>query len=70
MMNARTCGATSSAAHIARILDTIEKCDRVVRAYCEVMTNQARADAERLAALPLERRGPLHGVGIGIKEVL
>jgi hypothetical protein len=48
MMNARTSGATSSAAHIARILDTIKKCDRVVRAYCEVMTNQARADAERL----------------------
>lgn len=69
MMNARTCGATSSAAHIARILDTIKKCDRVVRAYCEVMTNQARADAERLDALPLEQRGPLHGVGIGIKEV-
>lgn len=68
-MNSRSNGSTSSAAHIARILDTIEKRDSVVRAYCEVLADQALADADRLDRLPPEQHGPLRGLGIAIKEV-
>lgn len=68
-MSVRTNGGAYSAAHIAEILDTIDKRDGVVRSYCQVLSDEARASAETLDLLPPERRGYLHGLGIGIKEV-
>ncbi|MFA9474009.1 MAG: amidase family protein [Filomicrobium sp.] len=68
-MKARTNDEASCASRIARILDTIRERDGVVGAYCEVLADQARADAAKMDVMPLDQRGPLCGVGVGIKEV-
>ena len=68
-MKARMNDGASCASRIARILDTIGERDGTVGAYCEVLADQARADAARMDLMPLDQRGPLCGVGVGIKEV-
>lgn len=68
-MSARMNDGGTCAAHISSIVETIEKRDPVVQAYCEISAEQARAQAERLDGLPPDEHGPLHGVGAGIKEV-
>ena len=68
-MKARTNDGASCASRIARILDTIRERDGVVGAYCEVLADQPRADAAKMDVMPLDQRGPLCGVGVGIKEV-
>ncbi len=55
--------------HIDGLLDHIAERDGAVRAYCEVLADEARANAARLDLLTPDRRGALHGTGIGIKEV-
>lgn len=68
-MKASLKDGASCADHIDRLLDEIAQRDGVVRAYCEVLTSEARANAARLDQLPPDQRGALHGTGIGIKEV-
>ena len=68
-MKARTSDGASCASRITRILDTIGERDGVVRAYCEVLADQARADAASMDLMPFDKRGPLRGLGVAIKEV-
>lgn len=68
-MSPRMNDGRSRTTHISQILETIEQRDPLVRAYCEVSDKQARAQVEKLDALPPEKHGPLHGIGAGIKEV-
>jgi len=68
-MNTPTNNLESCSMRIDRILDTIGERDDVIRAYCEVLADHARKDAARMDLVPPDQRGPLCGVGVGIKEV-
>lgn len=68
-MNAHDTDTTSCALHIAALLQSIEHKDGIVHAYCEVLADEARAEAAARDRMPPGQRGPLWGVGIGIKEV-
>lgn len=50
-------------------LDRIARYDATLRAYVLVTAERAMEDARRADALPRERRGPLHGVPIGLKDL-
>lgn len=68
-MNAHDNDTTSCRSHISALLQAIDKKDGTVRAYCEVLADEARQQAEILDRQPHLERGPLWGLGIGIKEV-
>lgn len=68
-MKASTKTAASCAEHVDDLIDRIAQRDGVVRAYCEVLADEARASAARLDLLDPKQRGALFGTGIGIKEV-
>ncbi len=68
-MKAHTNNGESCAEHIARILDIIAERNGVVQAYCEVLAEQARTQSAKSDLMPIDQRGPLYGIGFGIKEV-
>ena len=52
------------------LLSRIEKRDPVVKAWAYLDTERVLAEAERLDAVPFDKRGPLHGVSVAIKDVI
>ncbi len=63
-------GETSSVELVEANLRTIEKTEPVVHAYASILAEEALAAAERADAeiAAGDRRGPLHGLPIGIKD--
>ena len=51
-------------------LDRIAARDPLVHAWAEIDPERVLGEAQRLDAIPPDRRGPLHGVPMGIKDVL
>lgn len=56
-------------ARTSRALDAITVHDPALRAFCDVRSEAARADARMLDNLPADQRQALHGVPVAIKEV-
>lgn len=52
------------------LLDRIHKRDEVVRAWEFLDRERVIEQAKALDQLPREQRGPLHGVAIGVKDVI
>ncbi|EGY20053.1 hypothetical protein VD0002_g4792 [Verticillium dahliae] len=52
------------------LLSRIEARDPVVKAWAYLDPERVMAEARRLDQVPLEERGPLHGVAIGVKDVI
>ncbi|CRK14480.1 hypothetical protein BN1723_017393 [Verticillium longisporum] len=52
------------------LLSRIEARDPVVKAWAYLDPERVIAEARRLDQVPLEERGPLHGVAIGVKDVI
>ena len=50
------------------VLERIERHEPQLQAFVTVCAEQARADADRLAGE--EPRGPLHGIPLGIKDLI
>lgn len=50
------------------VLAAIEKHNPVLNAFHMVFSREARDRAEELDALPIDQRGPLHGVPVAVKE--
>ncbi|KAJ0157821.1 Glutamyl-tRNA(Gln) amidotransferase subunit A, partial [Colletotrichum tanaceti] len=52
------------------LLSHIEERDPVVKAWEYLDPDQVMARAKELDAIPPEKRGPLHGVAIAVKDVI
>ena len=63
-------GALTSRALVQACLDRIAARDPVVRAWSHLDPALALAQADAADAVPLAARGPLHGVPVGIKDIL
>ena len=58
------------AAELAKLqLERIARYDPLLRSYVTVTAERAMEDARRADACPKDRRGPLHGVPIGLKDL-
>ncbi|MCG2622502.1 amidase [Arthrobacter sp. I2-34] len=63
-------GEATAVETVRRALDRIAEVDAEVRAWVEVDRDGSLAEAERLDRLPAAERGPLHGVPIGVKDII
>jgi Asp-tRNA(Asn)/Glu-tRNA(Gln) amidotransferase A subunit family amidase len=63
-------GSLSVQDYARSLLGRIEKRDPVVKAWAFVDPELVIEEAKRLDKIPPEQRGPLHGVAIGVKDVL
>lgn len=52
------------------LLARIQERDGVVKAWAYLNPDLVIAQAKALDQVPLEQRGPLHGVAIGVKDVI
>lgn len=52
------------------LLKRIEERDDAVKAWAYLNPNQALEQARALDKIPKEQRGPLHGVAVGVKDVI
>jgi Asp-tRNA(Asn)/Glu-tRNA(Gln) amidotransferase A subunit family amidase len=52
------------------LLSRIKERDHVVKAWAYLDPKFVLAQAKRLDQIPLEKRGPLHGIAIGVKDVI
>lgn len=52
------------------LLSRIEERDAVVKAWAYLDHQRVLAEAKRLDEIPMETRGPLHGVGVAVKDVI
>lgn len=52
------------------LLDRIHKRDEVVRAWEFLDRERVIEQAKALDQVPREQRGPLHGVAVGVKDVI
>lgn len=51
------------------LLDRVRERDPQVRAWAYLDENAILRQARKLDALPPEKRGPLHGIAVGIKDI-
>ena len=52
------------------LLVRIKERDEVVKAWAYLDSDFVLAQAKKLDQIPLEKRGPLHGVAVGVKDVI
>lgn len=52
------------------LLSRVKDRDTEVRAWAYLNPELIIAEARRLDAIPVEQRGPLHGVAVGVKDVI
>jgi Asp-tRNA(Asn)/Glu-tRNA(Gln) amidotransferase A subunit family amidase len=52
------------------LLSRIKARDLVVKAWAYLNPDLVLEQARRLDQIPVEKRGPLHGVAIGVKDVI
>lgn len=64
-----TRGETSAVELVRALIERIERTDQELRAWVVVDRERALAEAKRRDELPRDRRGPLHGVPIGVKDI-
>ncbi len=69
-LTALASGARSAEECVEAALERIRAVDGRVAAWVTVDEDGARAQARRLDALPAPQRGPLHGLPIGVKDIV
>ncbi|KAI1070771.1 hypothetical protein LB507_006740 [Fusarium sp. FIESC RH6] len=52
------------------LLTRIQERDPIVKAWVYINSEQVLAEARRLDQVPIEERGPLHGVAVAVKDVI
>lgn len=52
------------------LLSRIEQRDSAVKAWAYLDHEHVLAEAKRLDEVPPDKRGPLHGVGVAVKDVI
>ncbi len=63
-------GTLTSRALVTACLDRIAERDGIVRAWAFLDPDLALAQADAADAVPLADRGPLHGVPVGVKDII
>lgn len=63
-------GHMTVAYYVSRVLSYIRERDSLVRAWVFLNEEAAMIQAETLDNLPPGKRGPLHGVAVGIKDII
>lgn len=63
-------GKLTVEAYARSLLDRIHQRDEAVRAWEFLDRDRVMAQAKALDQLPRERRGPMHGVAVGVKDVI
>lgn len=56
--------------YASSLLDCIQQRDSVVKAWAHLDREQVLAQARTLDKVPKAERGPLHGVAVGVKDVI
>lgn len=70
---ARKCiqsGELTVVQYVKSLLDRVEKRDPVVKGWAYINPKQVLEEASRLDQVPVADRGPLHGIAIGVKDVI
>lgn len=65
-----TAGELSVQDYAASLLQRIKARDEAVQAWAYLDAEYVMEQAKALDALPASERGPLHGVAIGVKDVI
>jgi len=63
-------GTLTAAALVEALLARIDATDGPVRAWAHLDRARARAEAKRVDALPAGARAPLHGLALGVKDII
>lgn len=63
-------GRMTVAHYVSSVLFHIQERDPLIRAWVFLDEEDAMTQAKSLDRLPPEERGPLHGVAVGIKDVI
>ncbi len=63
-------GSLTVEAYSRSLLERIQERDHVVKAWAYLDPDFVIAQAKKLDAIPAEKRGPLHGVAVGVKDVI
>ncbi|PTD07571.1 Glutamyl-tRNA, partial [Fusarium culmorum] len=63
-------GKLSVEAYAESLLARIKERDPVVKGWVYLNPDQVLSEARRLDQIPRENRGPLHGVAVGVKDVI
>lgn len=63
-------GSLTVEVYARSLLDRIQKRDEVVRAWEFLDRERVIEQAKALDQVPREQRGPLHGVAVGVKDVI
>ncbi|BGP12770.1 hypothetical protein JCM10213_007285 [Rhodosporidiobolus nylandii] len=63
-------GQISCEQYVLALIKRVEERDPVVRAWAYLDAEHALAQARALDALPQDQRGPLHGLPVGVKDVI
>lgn len=63
-------GSLTVEAYAASLLSRISSRDSIVKAWAYLSPEQVLSQARKLDQIPPEKRGPLHGIAIGVKDVI
>jgi amidase len=63
-------GALSVEDYAKSILSRIKERDPMIKAWVYLNPDLVLAEAKKLDQIPLNKRGPLHGIPIGVKDVI
>lgn len=63
-------GSLTVEAYAQSLLSRIERRNDAVRAWAYLDPEYVLAEARRLDQIPPEKRGPLHGVAVAVKDVI
>lgn len=63
-------GKLSVEVYAESLLARIKERDPVVKGWVYLNPDQVLSEARRLDQIPKESRGPLHGVAVGVKDVI
>lgn len=63
-------GALTVESYALSLLSRIKQRDHVVKAWAYLDPEFVLAQARKLDEIPAEKRGPLHGVLVGVKDVI
>lgn len=63
-------GSLTVVQYTQSLLSRIEERDPVVKGWASINPKLVLEEASRLDQIPSENRGPLHGIAVGVKDVI
>lgn len=63
-------GTLTVEAYVNSLLKRIKERDHIVKAWAHLDPDFVIAQAKKLDQIPKDERGPLHGIAVGVKDVI